>query len=325
MMKAAVVEATGKTPVYADFKEPVAAAGEIVIDVTAAPLSQVTRARASGAHYSSSTTFPFVVGLDGVGRRRDGKRVYFLLPRAPFGSMAQRTAVRESLCVPLPGAIDDVTAAAMAIPAMSSWAALKLRAKLAAGEVVLINGATGTSGRLAVAIAKHLGARRVIATGRNGEVLDALRARGADAVIPLKQDGDALEDAFARHFVDDGVDVVLDYIWGASTEHLLAAATKAAQGTRPTRFVQIGSASAPAITLHYSALRSKPLEMMGSGLGSVPTALLLKSIEEVLEAAAARGFEIATRAVPLAEVENQWSNDSSTSRTVFVTDPFGNP
>ena len=321
VMKAAVVKAAGKTPVYTEFEEPVAADGEIVVDVAAAPLSHVTRARASGAHYSAASDFPFVVGLDGVGRRRDGRRVYFLLPRAPFGSMAQRTVVQQSLCVALPDGIDDVTAAAIAIPAMSSWAALRLRARLAAGEVVLINGATGTSGRLAVRIAKHLGARKVIATGRNADVLSSLGARGADVVISLNQDAAALDDAFARQFGGDGVDVILDYLWGPSAECLLAAATKAGKTARPMRFVQIGSASAPAIALHYSALRSKPLELMGSGLGSLPVALMLKSIEEVLAAAVAHRFEIAASAVPLAQVEGRWANESAATRTVFVTAP----
>ncbi len=318
MMKAAIVESAGTAPVYADFAEPIAADGEILIDVTAAPLSQVTRARASGVHYSSSTIFPFVVGLDGAGRRRrDGKRVYFLLPRAPFGSMAERAVARESLCVPLPAAMDDVTAAAVAIPAMSSWAALTVRAKLAPSEVVLINGATGISGRLAVQIAKHLGARRVIATGRNKAVLETL---DADAGILLTEDGDALEAAFKQQFDGDGVDIVLDYLWGPSAERLLQAAAKSANGDRPCRFVQIGSASAPAITLHYAALRSRPTVMMGSGIGSVPFDAMLQSIAEVLRATVAHGFKVATKAVPLAEVERQWPVDSAAERTVFVTE-----
>ncbi|HUI13209.1 MAG TPA: zinc-binding alcohol dehydrogenase family protein [Xanthobacteraceae bacterium] len=317
-MKAAIVEAAGRVPIFADFQEPRAAEGEVVIDVAAAPLSQVTRARASGTHYSSSTVFPFVVGIDGVGRRRGGTRTYFFLPRPPFGSMAERTVVQESLCVPLPEAMDDVTAAAIAIPAMSSWAALKLRAKLARGEVVLINGATGTSGRLAVQIAKHLGAGKVIATGRNTDTLNALTAVGADVVISLRQEDDALDEAFVREFGGRGVDIILDYLWGPSAERLLAAATKVANTSRPTRFVQIGSAGGPAVSLHYSDLRSHPMEMMGCGLGSVPLALMLQSIAEVFDAATVHEFTIATRAVPLAEVESQWAIDGATTRTVFV-------
>lgn len=319
-MKAAVVESAGTAPVYTDFTEPLAADGEVLIDVTAASLSRVTRARASGVHYSSTAAFPFVVGLDGAGRRQDGTRVYFLLPRTPFGSMAQRTVVRQSFCVPLPHAMDEVTAAAIAIPAMSSWAALQVRAKLSQGEVVLVNGATGISGRLAVQIARHLGAGKVIATGRNRDVLDTLGSLGADAVIPLMQDDAALDDAFGREFGGDGVDVVLDYLWGPSAELLLAAAAKSGKGDRPCRFVQIGSASAPTITLHYAALRSHPLEMMGCGIGSLPFDRMLTSIDAVFQATAAHGFTIATKAVPLAKIESQWPIESAAERTVFITD-----
>ena len=315
-MKAAVVKSTGQMPVYADFEEPVPGDGEVLIDVTAAPLSQVTRARASGTHYSSSTVFPFVAGIDGVGRRRDtGGRTYFFLPRAPFGSMADRVVVSRSLCAPLPDAIDDVAAAAMAIPAMSSWASLTARATLARGETVLINGATGISGRLAVQIARHLGAGKIIVTGRNADVLGAL---GADVAIPLTPDGGALDEAFTRQFAD-GVDIILDYLWGPSAERLLAAAAKA-KSARAIRFVQLGSASGPTITLPYAALRSCPLEMMGCGLGSVSVEVILTSVAEVLAAAADHGFGIPTRAVPLAAIESEWAAATAATRTVFVTD-----
>ncbi len=319
-MKAAIVESVGKAPVYREFEEPVSGGGEVLVDVTAAPLSQVTRARAAGTHYSASTEFPFVVGIDGVGRRSsDGRRVYFFLPRAPFGSMADRVVVRESLCVPLPDALDDVIAAAIAIPAMSSWAALTSRARLAGGEVVLINGATGISGRLAVQIARRLGAGKIIVTGRNRGVLDALGALGADIAIPLEQDGDALDHDFRRQFANGGIDIILDYLWGPSAERLLAAAAKE-KSHRTIRFVQLGSASAAEITLPYAALRSRPLEMMGCGLGSISVDLILTSVAEVLGATVANGFAIPTRAVPLAAIESHWATDASASRTVFVTD-----
>src|SRR5580698_27702 len=128
-MKAAIVVQAGQTPIYGDFKEPVPAAGEVQVSVSAAALSNVVKSRASGAHYSSSGRLPFVVGIDGVGRLEDGSRVYFALPRAPFGSMSERTAVALSQCVSLPDDLDDATAAAIANPGMSAWAALKERAR----------------------------------------------------------------------------------------------------------------------------------------------------------------------------------------------------
>src|SRR5271155_1117994 len=142
-MKAAIVTGVGKAPIYADFAEPVPADGESRVAVSAAAISHVVKGRASGRHYSSSGDLPFVVGIDGVGRMDDGRRVYFVLPRAPFGSMAEKTVVRPSQCISLPDDLDAVTAAAIANPGMSSWAALRERATLTAGETVLVNGATG--------------------------------------------------------------------------------------------------------------------------------------------------------------------------------------
>jgi NADPH:quinone reductase-like Zn-dependent oxidoreductase len=170
-MKAALVTEKGKTPIYADFKEPTPSQGESKISVTASALSQLTKGRASGSHYSASGQFPLIAGVDGVGRTESGQRVYFVLPTSPFGAMAEKTVVKTAQCVALPDGLDDITAAAIANPGMSSWAAFTERARLVAGETVLINGATGVAGRLAIQIAKHLGARKVIATGRNVDVL----------------------------------------------------------------------------------------------------------------------------------------------------------
>jgi NADPH:quinone reductase-like Zn-dependent oxidoreductase len=282
--------------------------------VTAAPLSHVTKARASGTHYSASAAFPFVAGLDGVGRREDGGRVYFFMPRPPFGSMAARTAVNASHCVPLPDDIDDVTAAAIAIPAMSSWAALKERAKFVAGESVLINGATGTSGRLAVRIARHLGAKRIVATGRDRAALAALSSLGADATVALRQDGAAIVGAFAQEF-ESGVDVVLDYLWGPSADNLLTAAAKVG---KPLRFVQIGSIGGASVALPAHTLRSFPLDIMGSGIGSVPMPRIRNAFGDVLRAASAAGLTTDAKPVPLADVERHWPTLDPRSRTVFL-------
>ena len=317
MMKAAIVLEAGKTPVHGDFSEPAPGSGESRITVTASALSHLTIGRASGTHYSSSGKFPFVVGVDGVGRLDDGRRVYFVLPQAPFGGMAERTVAQTSHCVALPDALDDVTAAAMANPGMSSWAALKERAKLSKGEVVLVNGATGVSGRLAVQIAKYMGARKVIATGRNQATLKSLSDLGADATISLNQDGDALEEAFKEQFARDSIDVVLDYLWGVSAEKLLLAGARASKEAVPIRFIQIGSMSGLHITLPGAVLRSSAIELMGSGIGSVSLEPLISAISEVFQAARPGKFKIPTQAVPLAQVEQAWTLDSG-SRTVFT-------
>ena len=135
-MKAAIVVEAGKPPVYGDFPEPVPAEGEVRVTVSAAALSTVVRSRESGTHYSSTGGLPFVAGIDGVGRLDDGRRVYFVLPKAPLGSMSEKTVVRPNQCVPLPDDLDDVTAAAIANPGMSAWAAFRERARLTAGKRV---------------------------------------------------------------------------------------------------------------------------------------------------------------------------------------------
>ena len=318
-MKAAIVRGPGQTPVYGYFAEPVPAAGESRITVTAAAVSHVVKSRASGTHYSAPGQFPFIVGVDGVGRLDDGTRVYFVLPKAPYGSMAERAVVPSTQCLPLPDGLDDLTAAAIANPGMSSWAAYTERARLKVDETVLVNGATGTAGQLAVQIAKYLGARKVIATGRNADALRSVAGLGADVTIPLIEDEATLEDRFKEQFAQ-GVDVVIDYLWGKSAECLLIAGAKAGPDAVPIRFVQVGSASGSDITLPSAMLRSSAIELMGSGIGSIPLDGLVAAIGGLLQATIPGGFKIAANPVPLSQVEQAWPNDDSTRRTVFITD-----
>ncbi len=319
-MKAAIVLEPGQAPMYGDFREPEVSPGQSRITVTAASMSHVVRNRASGMHYSAGGEVPFVVGIDGAGRLDDGRRVYFVLPRAPFGSMAERAVVPSVQCLALPDDLDDVTAAAIANPGMSSWAAYTERARLTAGETVLVNGATGTAGRLAVQIARHLGAKKVIATGRNAAALESVAALGADVTIPLVDDDVALEGALKAQFAA-GVDVVVDYLWGRSAERILIAGAKAGADAVPIRFVQIGAVSGSDITLPSAVLRSSAIALMGSGIGSIPLDRLVRCIDGLLRATVPAGLKIAAKSVPLSEVEQAWPHDDSTRRTVFTVDP----
>lgn len=316
-MKAAIVSEAGKPPVYGDFTDPVRASGKSLIRVAASSISHVTRGRASGAHYSSDGGLPFIPGIDGIGITDDGQRVYFLLPETPYGAMAEFCVVDDRQLFAIPDGLGDDVAAAMAIPGMSSWAALVERATLCAGETVLINGATGTSGRLAIQIAKHLGAKKVIATGRRAESFDELRLLGADVTISLAQERDTLERAFKSEF-EQGVDIVLDYLWGMSAEMLVVAAAKGAPEMVPIRYVQIGAMSGAAINLPGAVLRSSALQLMGSGIGSVPLSRLLKAVQGTLEAAPSAGFKVATVTVPLASVAEAWAAGDAGARIVVL-------
>ncbi len=307
-MNAAVVESVGNLPHYGSFAEPTVGEGEVLVKVRAAALSNLVKARASGAHYSSGTIVPFVPGYDGVGSLPDGQRVYFFGPTSPFGTMAEWSVASPSRIVPLPDGVDDVTAAALGNPGLASWGALLGRARLVAGESVLVNGATGVAGQQAVQVAKYLGARRVIATGRDEAALSLLRTLGADETISLRQTVDALAESFSKVLPE--VDVVLDYLWGESAEAILTAAKGhgAPDGERRLRYVQIGSISGDPISLKAETLRSSGVELMGSGLGSLSAAAIVEALKRMFEAqASGAGLRIDAKAVSLQQVEAMWN------------------
>jgi len=320
-MKAAVVMGVRKTPVYAEFEKPMAKDGEVLVAVRAAALSNLTKGRASGEHYSSAGVFPAIAGTDGVGVTPDGKRVYFALPEAPFGSLAEFCPISVRRCVEIPESVDDVTAAAIANPGMSAWAALMERAHLAAGETVLVNGATGTAGRVAVQLAKYLGAGKVIVTGRNAAELEELKAIGADVAIAFSlQDASGVSE-FEEELItvfEAGIDVVVDYLWGASARAILLALAKTIDD-HAVRFVQVGSAGGEgSIDLPAAVLRSSAINLMGSGVGSVSREALVRSIGKVFEAVGPAGLVVDTRVVPLSEVEEVWETAGGKPRVVFV-------
>lgn len=323
-MRAAVVAEPGKTPVFGEFDAPTAKPGGELIAVRASALSQFSKSRAAGSHYSSGGVFPAVAGSDGVGVTPDGRRVYFVLPEPPFGALAELCPVRSNQCVPLPDSLDEVTAAAIANPGMSAWAALVERSHLLPDETVLVNGATGTAGRLAVQLAKYLGAAKVIATARNAQVLEEVKQLGADTLIPFTlgahnpSGADDYEDALKQAFAS-GIDVVIDYLWGQSAKTVIVAIAKAVDDAKPVRFVHVGGSSGEAnIDLPGAALRSSAIMLMGSGVKSVPFPALLQSIRKVFQAVHPAGLKIATRAVPLAEVEATWDNAPGKPRVVFT-------
>ncbi len=304
-MKAALVESFDRSPRCTDVDAPQPGAGETRVRVRAAAVSQLVRAQASGKHYASGGKLPFVPGVDGVGDIEGGKRVYFAFPTSPHGAMAEVSVVDSAFVAEIPDGLDDVSAAAMANPGMSAWAALTERITMRPGAVVLVNGATGASGRLAVSIAKHLGAKRVVATGRDSKMLATLSAIGADEVISLETDRTALVAALRRAF-ESGVDVVLDYLWGPPAERVLEASTSA--GPRAIQFVQIGSMAGASATVPAASLRSTGLTMVGSGLGSVPRARLFAATVAMLRVAAGARFEVEAKAAPIADVEKVWND-----------------
>jgi NADPH:quinone reductase-like Zn-dependent oxidoreductase len=318
-MKAAVLHKLGEAPRFAEFAEPVAGADEALLRVRAASLKSIDRQLAAGTHYASARELPVVCGTDGVGDLEDGTRVFFGGARKPFGAMAERTVAPRAFCFPVPATLDDLTAAALPNPGVSAWLTLTHRAKLSAGETALILGATGVTGQLAVQIAKLLGAKRVVAAGRNEQRLAKLRELGADTTIQLDQAADALKKEFAREAGDDGFDVIIDYLWGCPTEVLLAAITKPefAVVTKQTRLVQVGESAGPTINLPAAVLRSTALTILGTA-GIPPLPVLMDAMEQVFARGARGELRIETEAVPLADVEQVWQRKESSGRRIVL-------
>jgi NADPH:quinone reductase-like Zn-dependent oxidoreductase len=315
-MNAAVVHAFHVPPRYTSFAEPVAAKGEVLVYVSAAGLHPVVKSLAGGTHYAAADMLPLIAGVDGVGRLEDGTRVYFGMSRSPFGTYAECSVTAQCMCLPIPGKLDDVTIAAIMNPGMSSWAAL-LRAQFVVGESVLILGATGVAGQLAVQVAKRLGARRVVAAGRNPQVLEELAQRGADAVVSLSQGREAVVSSLRDEWVKDRFDVVLDYVWGTPAESLLEAISQKGRGGSRIRFVQVGASAGPAIALPAAALRSGGLELIGSGFGSVSMEGIFAALAQFLREAEKEPFHIKTNTAPLSEVEALWNSAQRGARLVF--------
>jgi NADPH:quinone reductase-like Zn-dependent oxidoreductase len=318
-MKAAVLHELGKAPRFEEFAEPTAGKDEVLVRVRAASLKAVDKQLASGSHYASPRELPVVCGTDGIGVLEDGTRIFFGGPRRPYGAMAERTVAPRAFCFAVPAGLDDAIAAALPNPGVSAWLSLTHRAKLAAGETVLILGATGVTGQLATQIAKLLGAKRVIVAGRNQQVLDRLRELGADATIQIDQPAGALKDAFAREAGDAGLDVVIDYLWGGPTEALLAAITKPefAVVTRETRLVQVGESAGATISLPAAVLRSTALTILGTA-GIPSREVLMNAMEQVLSRAARGELRIETERVALTDIERLWQSPGESERRVVV-------
>jgi len=318
-MKAAVLHELGKPPRYEEFAEPAAGKDEVIVRVRAASLKAVDKQLASGSHFASPRELPVICGTDGVGDLADGTRVLFGGPRRPFGAMAQRTIAPAAFCFPILDSLDDATAAALPNPGVSAWLVLSQRAKVAKGETVLILGATGVTGKLAVQIAKLLGAGRVIASGRNANSLDKLRELGADATIQLNQPDDELRKAFAQQAGDRGFNVVIDYVWGRPTEVLLAAITRPefAAINSETRLVQVGESAGPTISLPAAVLRSTALTILGTA-GIPSRDILVAAMQQVMEWGAKGALQIETESVPLSEIEQAWQRPESGGRRLVV-------
>jgi NADPH:quinone reductase-like Zn-dependent oxidoreductase len=308
-MHAAVVTSFDAPPRYCEHPDPVAVADDqSVVDVVAAALHPRVRSQANGSHYTSTGELPLVPGIDAVVRDDEGRLRYALLDHTASGSMAERTVVDTARSIVLPDDVDPVAVAAAMNPVMSSWVALRRRVEMAPGARVLVLGATGNAGKMALQVARRFGASQVIAAARSVEKLaelgDLAEATGTFEEMALAAD----------------VDVVLDYVWGAPTvTAMLAMLPARADRSAPLTWVEIGSVGGHDAAVPSAALRSTRLDLVGSGIGSVSGRDFAAELPEIARAVSEGAFDVRSRAVPLRDVEQAWVQDrDSSERIVFV-------
>jgi len=318
-MHAAVVHAFGTPPRFEPFPAPaVSGEHEVLVEVLAAGLHPRVRSSADGSHYTSDGMLPLVPGIDAVGRTPAGELLYFVAPDTALGTMAERAVVDRRRSITLPPGTDPVAVAAAMNPGMSAWIALRRRTVLPVGGSVLVLGATGSAGQLAVRIARHLGAARVVGAGRDPGRLALLPGLGVDDVVDLAGGSDEVGERLAAAAAD--VDVVLDYLWGAPTELALRAVlTARADRSRALTWVEVGSVAGEAITLPSALLRAAAVSLLGSGQGSVTTAGIVAELPSLAAAVAAGTLAVDTLAVPLRDVEAAWTAPTAPGRRVVLT------
>lgn len=319
-MKAAVVGHTGGIPRYQDFPDPEVGEGQVLVTVEAVAVENVDRAIVAGTHYTAEqfqAALPAIPCFDGIGRLKDGTLVGFGGVTPPYGTLAQYAVVPSTHTAPIPEGIAPAIAATLssAISAMS----MRTAAGLSAGETVLIQGATGVAGRLAVKVARLLGAGRIVVTGRDDDALQELKALGADSVINTATDDADLVRAFRDH-VGDGYDVIVDYLWGRPTELLTRALIPDSFAMpKPTRLVQIGESAGPAIQLTGDALRTSGLEIYGAARNMAGG--MAEAYQQIVDWVRSGELTIDVTTMPLSQVEKAWMRaDLRGTRLVIIPD-----
>ncbi|MEN3615945.1 zinc-binding alcohol dehydrogenase family protein [Plantactinospora sp. ZYX-F-223] len=312
-MKAAVVTAFGTAPRYLELDEPQPAdEHEIVVDVLAAGLHPRVRMQAVGSHYTSSRdSLPVVPGIDGVGRGSDGRLWYFMSLGGRYGSLAERAVIDTRRAFVLPDGSDPVPVAATLNCAIASWLALTRRITFERGQNVLVLGATGGTGRMAVQVCRLLGAGQVIAAGRDPERLAAIPRATATA---LTGDPETIGRLGAE------VDVVLDFLWGEPAETAMAALVAGRTDLlRPLTWFNLGEMAGAQATLPAGVLRSSRLQLVGSGQGSLTAAEMAAEIPTVAAEIARGTFAVEPDPIALSDVERAWSRPVDSSKRIVFT------
>ena len=297
-MRAAVISELGKLPELADRPEPV---GGTVYQIRTVSLNPLDVNVGAGRYFGGHPELPYIPGTEGVGEDADGRRVYLFgggLGLATDGLLAERVAVPANIAIPVPDAVADEIAASCGIAGLAGWMPVAWRAPVRSDDRVLVLGATGTAGLVAVQAAKLLGAKHVVAAGRNPERLERARALGADATVSLEEAD--LVTAFREASGGSGPTYVVDMVWGAPA----AAATQAAAPN--WRLVQVGQSAGPEATLTSAAVRGKMAEVDGFTVFAVPAEVFREHYLRLAGHASAGEIVLDIETFPLERVAEAW-------------------
>ena len=304
-MRAARIAELGSPPALVDLDD---AGGSEVLAVALNPLDLAVSA---GRFYGGHPPLPYVPGCEAV-VRRDGRRVY--LNGGGYGTLRDGFLAERTDCplpgVPVPGGLDDTSAAACGIAGMAGWAPVARRAPVRPGDRVLVLGATGTAGSVAVQGAKLLGAERVVAAGRNPERLARALELGADATVRL--DEDDLPSRLGDACGGEGPTLVVDLVWA---EPARAAVVAAAPGAR---IVHVGQSAGPEATLTSGDVRGKQLSILGYSNFRLSDPELADVYTELADHVAAGRIRIELDAYPLEHIGDAWAAQQRGAKVVLV-------
>lgn len=322
-MKAAIIEKLGETPKYKDFPNPKIQSEEhLLIEMKAAAVKNLDKIRASGKHYASYKKLPTVVGMDGVGILENGTRVY---AKGITGMIAEKAIIDRNKYTLIPKNLDFNTAAALPNAVLGAAMSLKIRGEIKKGQNVLINGATGVTGQIAVQIAKHYGAKTIIATGRNQENLENTKRLGAHEIISLKQKDEAIITQLKKIHSVTPIDLVIDYLWGNPIKLVIDAIKGGGlhNFTHKTRIVTVGSMAGENIQLESGILRSSAIEILGSGFGSLSEGDLeyydKQILPEMFQLAANGHLIIDVVLGSLKNIEHLWEQKIDSGKRLVIT------
>jgi NADPH2:quinone reductase len=319
-VRAALLSRVGEPPAAGDAPEPEAGEGTVLLDVLAAPLNPIDLAVGEGRFYAGRPETPYVVGKEGVGRVLEGERagatVYFQRPGGlggREGALAERAAAPVGSLWDVPEGLDPVLASCFGVAGLAAWLPLEWRAELREGETVLVLGASGALGAIAVQAAKLLGAGRVVAAARSEEGLVRARELGADATVGLADEKDL--PAALREAAEGEIDVTVDPLWGEPAVAALAATAKGG------RLVQIGQSAGPEATIPSASVRGKLVSILGHTSGAAPPGVQAAAYAAMVEHAAAGRLTVDRETFGLDGVGASWRAQAAFPRRKLVGTP----